>query len=495
MSLIKKLVGETAIYGLSSIIGRALNFLLVPIYTRVLNTAEYGEVAELYALVGLFIIVFTYRMETGFFRFGTPTQDRDRAYSTTSFMLLITTPIFCLLLMAFAQPIAEWLKYPDHANYIRWLVLILGLDALAAIPFARLRLDNRPWTFAGIKLINIGINIGANCFFLLLCPYLAGRGWDIAWFYDANMGVGYVIISNLLASAVTLLLLIPSYFKIKLVFDKKLLIKVLRYTLPLILVGFAGVINEVLDRILLKWLLPYSAAENQALVGIYSASYKMAMLMTLFTQAFNYAAEPFFFRNADRSDSMKVYAQVALIFAIVGCVGFLGILFYIDVFQHFIGAEFREGLVIVPILLLANLCLGLYYNFAIWYKLKDKTMIGAYIALGGAAITILLNIWLIPILGYMGSAWATLACYAMMSTVCYSVGQRYYPVPYPVVKIVLYMLMAVLFFQINLIFRDHFLSAMPWLLYSLSTILLLIFLGIAIYTERNLLLGIMRNKT
>jgi O-antigen/teichoic acid export membrane protein len=477
MSLIKKLAGETAVYGLSSIVGRFLNYFLVPIYTNIFPASEYGIVVDLYAWVGLLTILFVYRMETGFFRFGTKLEDRDKTYSTLSTMLLITTPIFCGLLIGFAEPIAEWMKYPGQSNYIIWFAIILGLEALSAIPFAKLRLDGRPWVFAAIKLTNIGVNLTINLFFLLLCPYLEMSGWDMSLIYNSDWGIEYIFIANLTASAVTLILLAPSYFKSGFDFDFAVLKKTLIYILPLVLVGLAGVVNEVIDRVLQKWLLPYSDVENQALIGIYGACYKLAMLLSLFTQAFNYAAEPFFFRNADRKDSMPIYAKVAFYFTIIGALGFLGITLYMDIAQWFIGEEYRDGLVVVPILLLANLCLGIYYNFAIWYKLKDKTIIGALIAIGGALITIVLNVLWIPTIGYIGSAWATLICYASMATACYLVGRKYYPVPYPIVKMLLYIGLAILIYGANLLARDAFGNG-TILLYIINTILMCIFLGV-----------------
>lgn len=477
MSLIKKLAGETAVYGLSSIVGRFLNYFLVPLYTNIFTTAEYGIVVDLYAWAGLLTVLFVYRMETGFFRFGTKKEDRDKTYSTLSTALLITTPVFCGLLIGFAEPIAIWMKYPEQSNYIICFALILGLEALSAIPFARLRLDNRPWVFAAIKLTNIGVNISINVFFLLLCPFLVDKGWDMSWIYNPNWGIEYIFIANLSASAITLLLLLPSYFKARFEFDKALFRKVITYILPLVLVGLAGLVNEVIDRVLLKWLLPYDNVTNQGITGVYGACYKLAMLLSLFTQAFNYAAEPFFFRNADRSDSMPIYAKVALYFTVIGALGFLGITLYMDIAKWFIGEAYWEGLVVVPILLLANLCLGVYYNFAIWYKLKDKTMIGAFIAIGGALITIVLNVLWIPTIGYMGSAWATLICYASMATACYIIGRKYYPVPYNIGRMLLYIGLAILIYGGNIVARNAFDDG-TILLFTVNTILIGIFLAI-----------------
>jgi len=483
MSLIKKLVGETAIYGLSSIVGRLLNYLLVPMYTRIFFEGEYGVVTELYAWIGVLMVFFTYRMETGFFRFGTPKADRERAYSTISINLLISTPILAGLMIVFAEPIANWLAYGDNVEYIVWFALILAFDALSAIPFARLRLENKPWQFAFVKLTNIGLNLGLNLFFLLLCPYLVKQGYtDIYKIYDPSMGVGYVFISNLVASFVTLVLLSPLFLKIKNQYDATLMKKVAWYASPLLIVGLASVVNELFDRTMLKWLLPGTMEENMKQVGIYGAVYKLAMLMSLFTQAFNYAAEPFFFSNAKEKDSMKIYAQVAKLFTIVGCIAFLGILFYMDIVQHFLGERFQTGLHVVPILLLANLCLGLYYNFAIWYKLKDKTNIGAYIAIGGATITVVLNLVFIPQYGFTASAWATLLCYGFMAGAAYLVGQKYYPVPYPMPRILLLVGLALGFYFVSLPIRSYFGDGSA-MMYILNTLLLFGYFGVLYYLE------------
>ncbi len=480
MSLIKKLVSETAIYGLSSIVGRLLNYLLVPLFTNIFTKSEYGEVVELYAWLGVLMVLFTYRMETGFFRFGTAKEDRERTYSTISISLLTTTPILVGLLIFFASPIATWLQYAGNSEYITWFALILAFDALSAVPFARLRLENRPWRFAAIKLINIGLYIGLNLFFLLLCPYMIAKGYTFfEKIYDPNMGVGYIFIANLVASTSTLILLSPLFLKIKNQFDAALLKKILWYAAPLIVVGLASVINELFDRLTLKWLLP--AAEGKEAIGVYGAVYKLAMLMSLFTQAFNYAAEPFFFSNANEKDSMKIYAQVARLFTIAGCLAFLGIVLYIDIVKWFIGENFWEGLHVVPILLMANLCLGLYYNFAIWYKLKDKTYIGALIAIIGALITIGLNILFVPYFSYTASAWATLACYGFMASAAYLVGQKYYPVPYPMIRIFMLIGIALAFYIVSLSLRE--LVPAGAMVYVVNTILMIGYVGILYILE------------
>ena len=482
MSLIKKLAGETAIYGISSIVGRLINYLLVPYLTRILPTEQYGIISEFYAYVGFLIVIFTYRMETTFFRFGDKPENRDNAFSTASISIVASTLILCLSIILLSQPIANWLDYPDQAAFVIWFALILSFDALVAVPFARLRLERKALKFVSIKMLNIGLNVGFTLYFFGLCPYLVKQGYS-PLFYKENIGYAYVFIANLIASAATLLFLLPAYLKINLNFDKALWKKMMRYATPLILVGFAGVVNEMLDRTLLKELLPYDKDTNLSHLGIYSANYKLAMLMTMFIQAFNYAAEPFFFRNADRADAKPIYAKVAQLFTLVGTLGFLGILLYIDIFKHFLDDEYWVGLTVVPILLMANLFLGLYYNFAIWYKLTDKTLFGAYIAIAGASITVLLNVLWIPTLGYVGSAWATLICYIFMSMACYVFGRKHFPVPYKIFRIITYVLLAAGVYFLSTYLKPF--CAQQIQVYLLSTGLLLGYMAIIYLMERN----------
>ncbi|MCP4443012.1 MAG: polysaccharide biosynthesis protein [Aureispira sp.] len=482
MSLLKKLAGETALYGLSSILGRLLTFVfLTPYLTRKFMPDQMGIQTDIYAWAAFLMIIFTYRLETTFFRFGSKKEDRPTAYRTASISLIASTVVLVATLLIFAQPIATWLEYPDHANYIVYFAFILGFDALSALPFALLRLESKAMRFAVIKLLNLFIHLGAILFFLELGPTLAEKqllGAD-SWF-NPDMGIGYVFLANLLASAATFILLAPNYFRkvgkqaVQAIFDKELLKKMLWYAFPLVLAGFAGIINEVLDRTLLKAYLPGTLNERLTQVGIYGACYKISIFMNLFTQAFNYAAEPFFFRNADRKNAQPLYANIARLFALVGSLGFLGIMLYMDIVQYFVAAAYREGIVVVPILLLANLFLGLYYNAAVWFKLTNRTKFGAYIAVIGASLTILLNLILIPRIGYMGSAWATLACYVVMVGFAYYWGQKYYPIPYPVAKILFYIGLAVAVYFVH-IYTKPLLPASLIVSLGYSTILFLVY--------------------
>ena len=493
MSLIKKLAGETAIYGVSNVLNRLLNYIIVtPYLTRVFNndTEEYGIHGMMYAFAALLMVLFTYGMETAFFRFGNKAEQRNQVFSTASISLFFTTFLLGGLLIFFAEPIAIWLDTSDQAAedsiYVIFFVLIVSFDALSAIPFARLRLENRPIRFAVLKAINIIINAAAIFFFLEGCPWLIEQGYE--WghtFYDSDRKLDYVFIANLIASACTLLLLLPIYFKIPLRFDAAIWKKMLWYALPLIVVGVAGMINQLADRILIPKLLTGTPEENRAQLGIYNASVKIAVLISLFTQAFKFAAEPFFFRHSDRTDSKIIYAQVGQAFALVGSLAFLGLLLYLDLFQFLIASNFREGLVIAPVMLLAYLFLGLYFNFSIWYKLTDKTYIGAYISIGGAVISLSLNFLLIPRIGYMGAAWAAFSCFLFMAIVSYLIGKAYYPVPYPIGKMVLYILLSVGVWWISELLRPMVNESLVQLL-LLNTGLLLFYLASIALVERKL---------
>lgn len=485
MSLLKKLASETALYGLSSILGRLLTFVfLTPYLTRKFMPDQMGIQTDIYAWAAFLMIIFTYRLETTFFRFGSKAEDRPTAYKTASISLIASTVVLVVTLLLFAQPIATWLEYPNHANYIVYFAFILGFDALSALPFALLRLESKAMRFAVIKLFNLFIHLGAILFFLELCPILVEQQWlSTDGWYNPDLGIGYVFLANMLASIITFILLAPHYFQkvgkttVAAIFDKELLKKMLWYAFPLVLAGFAGIINEVLDRTLLKAYLPGTLNERLTQVGIYGACYKISIFMNLFTQAFNYAAEPFFFRNADRKNAQPLYAKIAQLFALVGSLGFLAIMLYMDIVQYFVAAAYREGIVVVPILLLANLFLGLYYNAAVWFKLTNRTRFGAYIAVIGASITVLLNLILIPRIGYLGSAWATLACYVTMVGFAYYWGQKYYPIPYPVAKIFFYIGFAIAIYVLH-IYTKPLLPNSLVLSLGYSTVLLLSYVAI-----------------
>lgn len=478
---LKKLAGQTVIYGFSSVLGRLLNYLLVPLYTRLFLPEVYGIVTELYAYVTFLLILLTYGMETGLFRFGNDKQNFNKVYSSILFSLSVTSSLFIIIVLVFLEPIASAMQYSEHPEYILWMALIVALDAFTSIPFARLRLENKAWKFAIIKLINICTNIGFNLFFLIYCPKLLNSNPDsfILNIYSPNIGVGYVFISNLLANIITLIILLPEIFNVKIKVDFKLLKTILKYSLPLLVAGFAGMINETLDRVMLKHLVP-EELNPMAQLGIYGANYKLAVLMTLFIQMFRYAAEPFFFQNKNESNARQLYAKATKYFIIFGLMIFLGVMFYIDIIKYFISPNYHEGLKVVPILLIANLFLGIFFNFSIWYKLNDMTKYGAWLAIFGAVITIVLNLVLVPIYGYVGAAWATLVCYFLMTLLSFYWGQKYYKVPYEVGNGVFYFVLALSLYFISVFLKPE----SQTLMYVLNTILLLVFVAIFVVKEK-----------
>lgn len=435
-SAIKRLAGQTAIYGLSNIVGRLLNYLLVPLHTYLFSQAQYGTITEFYAYSSFLFVIYTYGMETAFFRFSNSKENTKEVWNTAMLSLLITSLLFSASLFIAANSIAQWLGYEHQRYYIQWFAIIMAADTLCVIPFANLRLQNKPLRYATLKLLNIGITVSLNLIFLL---YLPKSGYLQNWF-PASIAEGYVFLANLIASGVTVLFFLNEYRHLQFRFNKALLSEMLRYAWPLIIIGTAGMINETLDRILLKIFLPFDEQQNLAQIGIYGACYKLSILMTLFIQAYRMAAEPYFFNESKKEDARITYAHTMSAFVAVCCFIFLGIMMNLEVLKYFIDKKFHEGLFIVPVLLMANMCLGIYYNLSIWYKLSNKTLSGAYIAIAGALVTLALNIWWIPIYGYAGSAWATLCCYAFMMLISFFAGQRYYPVPYETGKVLLMIL-------------------------------------------------------
>ena len=443
---IKRLASQTVIYGIPSIAGRFLNFLLTYLYTRVFALDQFGVNSEFYAYSGFFAVLLTFGMETAFFRYQQKSKEPERVYSTALNFIIASSLSFFVLVYVFAQPLANQLKYPDHVEYIHWLALMLVLDSIAAIPFAKLRAENKALQFAGIKIIEIAVNIVLSIFFLVVCrnAFLHQPGSIFAKLYNPAIGVGYIFIINVAARAVKMILVLPQLKGAVNGFDKALFRTMIRYSMPMVIIGFAGIINEMLDRMVLKYWLPYDSHTNLQLLGIYGACYKLSLLMSLFIQAFRFAGEPFFFAHAEKENSKKLYADVTKYFVIFCVFVFLLVMLYMDWFKHFIGADFRVGLPVVPILLMANLCFGIYVNLSIWYKLTDRTLLGAAVSMGGALLTVVLNILFIPQYGYMASAWATLACYGGMAIASYVLGQKYYPVDYDVKKILGYITLGLL---------------------------------------------------
>ena len=481
MNPLKKLAGETVIYGLSSILGRLLNWLLVPLYTNVFFPEEYGVVTNLMSYVAIFLVILTYGMETGYFRFVSKEKDSSIIFSTGFISLLVTTGLFWLLVFTFLSPLAGHLNASENKEFIVLLALTLGFDAVTALPFAKLRQENRAMRYAGLKLINIFSNLGINLFFLLLCPWIYENyaSIPITKIWNPDFGIGYIFVAFFVSSLLNLVLLLPDFYRIKLRFDGKLLRKVLKFSAPILVVSICGMLNINLDKLAMPELIP--ADQNPMYqTGIYGANYKLAVIMTLFIQAFRYAFEPFFFAQAKESNSKQVYADVLKYFVIFGLLIFLGVMFYLDIVKILIDSSYHEGLGIVPFVLLANLFFGIFFSLSLWYKLTDKTRYGAYIAIVGSVITIVLNIVLVPRIGYYGAAYAVLACFVTMTIVSYILGQKHYPVPYDLKRILFYMTFAMILFWVSTcIEMDN-----QWLKMAAKTPLLVLFLLVLIQTEK-----------
>ena len=498
MSLLKKLAGQTATYGLSSILGRFLNFLLVPIYTRVFHAGEYGEVTQFFAYVSFLNVLFTYGMETAYFRFFQSEKGDPKVYSTSMISIVISSLILGLIIVGFSGPLSGFITAVDSQSkntplYISWFAGILAFDAISTIPFARLRMENKAKRFAFIRLFSILVNVGLNLFFLFWCPnaIASGNTW-VQSIYDPQFGIGYVFLSQFISSFLTLLALSPEIFGISFAFDTKLWKQMIIYSFPLMIAGYAGMVNETFDRILLPYLL---ADKSQAVtqLGIYGACYKLSMLMTLVVQTFRYAADPFFFSQAGKEDAQRIYARVMYFFTLFCSFVFLGILLYLDIVKHFIGDEYRSGLGIVPVLLLANLFLGVYLNLSIWYKITSKTRWGAWFSVFGAVVTLLFNFLLIPIMGFYGAAWATFICYASMMIVSYIYGQKHYPVPYDLKSFATSIGSAVIIYVVSLYLRGFFPENMPVIL-LINTLLMLSWLGLIWVFERKKIAYLRRVK-
>jgi O-antigen/teichoic acid export membrane protein len=477
---LKKLASQTAVYGLSQIVGRFVNYLLVPLHTALFDTAEFGINTLMYSYVTFFNVLLTYGMETAFFRFSQKQDNPAQVYSTALTSLISSSLFFGLMFGVFSPQIASFINIPEHPEYVVYFTAIMALDAISAVPFAYLRQQNKALKFAIVKNINIFTNILLNLYFLMLCPYVQKEYGTLLPMYDGNINIGYIFIANLIASIITIPLLWKEILAIRNAsFNKILWREMLVYGLPLMVVGFAGMINETLDRIIISYVYT-DVQEGLRATGIYGANYKLSILMSLFIQAFRYAAEPFFFNHAKDNDKRHIYATVMNYFTLVCLVLFLTVTLYIDVFKHFINNRYWEGLHVVPILLLANMFLGMYFNLSIWYKLSDNTNKGAMISTIGALITILANIVLVPLWGYTGSAWATLICYVSMAVICYVMGAKYYPIPYQVKRLIGYVGFAlVLFFVAKYLpFETGFIK------YASSTVLLLIFMVVAFLLER-----------
>lgn len=457
MSLVKKLVGETAIYGIGHIVSRVLFFVVLTPYltNKLKDTGEYGIYSDIYSYGTLLLTLLIFRLDTALFRYG-----RDGAMGKALGTALV--PIAVLIAAALgltwlkAGDLATYLGYPESAHYVKWMVYIMCFDALTAIIYAKLRLESRPYRFLIFRLGNVLLTIVLIILFFEILPrYNPSLLTDIREQLGMTRLVDYVFFANLIASASVFLGMLTEFFSIKLQWDKGLMKKMLWYALPLVVVGLAGSINQTFSTPLQKVFLGADFKSNMADAGIYAAAAKLAILLSLFTTAFNYAAEPFFFNNEKNKDNKLVYGQVALVYTIVACLGTLGIVGFLDIVILIIGENYREGARVVPFLLFAYVFLGLYYNVSIWYKLKDKTNIGAMISLIGMVITVVFSILFLPRIGTIASAYGALICYIVMVVICYIIGQRYFAVDYPVLKILGYIAVTALLVFLYTILREQ----------------------------------------
>ncbi|MBM3171159.1 MAG: polysaccharide biosynthesis C-terminal domain-containing protein [Bacteroidetes bacterium] len=484
--LLKKLAGQTAVYGLGTILGRVLNYLLTPLYTGIFAAEAFGTYSEAYSYIAILLIVLTYGMETALFHFAQKNDKPKRVFSTAAASLLLTTACFWIFLFPNSSFVSELMNYPGHPEYVVWLGLIIGFDALSSLPMAWLRLQGRPGLFSIITLVNIGVNIGLNLFWLKWGRdiYLSGNaspfeGWGLLEF-NPEIGVGYIFLANLIASGVKLLLCIPFLKTGRLHLDARLLRQMLTYSAPLLVAGLGFILNERLDVLMLKYILPLSPKDAMHQVGVYGACYKLAILMTIFIQAFRYAAEPFFFSQQNRNDAKEMYASVMNYFVAFCSVLFLMVVLHLDIFKHFLrDSSYWEGLSIVPVIMLANIFLGIYMNLSMWYKLSGQTKYGAIFSVIGAAITIGLNAALIPYFGFVGSAYTTLAAYGTMMVLSYLWGLKEYPIPYNLKRIAVYLGLSVLLYLVHRLFD----STTPALRLGFGFIMWTAFVAFALLTE------------
>lgn len=455
---LKILAGQTVVYGLGTIVPRLINYFLTPLLTYIYTPAEYGINSELYAYMSFLNVIFTYGMETTFFNFNSKLENKNEVFNTALVSVLLSTLVFTLLLLVFAPYIAEGLSTPNalyYPKFIVWCALIIGSDALMAIPFAKLRAENRSLLFSFLKLFNVIVNFALTWFFVVTCrkAFEAGEQNFLAGLYEPETGIAYAFLASLLANLITLIFLSPYFLRLQFRLNSTLLREMLKYTWPLLILGLAGMVNETLDRILLKKLM-VDKAEAQVAQGIYGACYKIAILMTIFIQAFRFAAEPFFFSKAKEKDSKAMYALVMKYFILFCLLLLLATMLNLDWIKFIIDEQYWSGLAVVPILLIANLCLGIMYNLSIWYKISNQTHFGAIIAISGAVITIALNILFVPKFSYMASAWATLAAYGSMMVLSYILGQKYFAIRYNIRAIGTYVIVVLLIYLLSQIYAE-----------------------------------------
>ena len=476
MAGLKTLAKDTAIYGLSSIVGRFLNYLLVPLYTATLSAASggYGVITNVYAYTALLLVILTYGMETTFFRFANKEgEDPRRVYSTALMAVGFTSLVFIVLVLTFISPISAAMGYAEHPSYVWVMAVTVALDAFQCIPFAYLRYKKRPVKFAALKLANIVMSIALNLvFFLALPAWYESTGGDgfVSKIYSPEVGVGYAFYINLFCSGALMFLLVKELTGFKYVFDRALMRRMLSYSWPILVLGIAGILNQTADKILFPYI--YKGEDAHAQLGIYGAASKIAMIMAMITQAFRYAYEPFVFGKAKDKDNRDTYAKAMKYFVIFTLLAFLAVIGYMDILKHLIGSDYWEGLKVVPIVMAAEIMMGVYFNLSFWYKLIDKTIWGAWFSGAGCLVLVIVNVVFVPRYGYMACAWAGFAGYGTAMLLSYFVGQKHYPINYPVKDMALYVVVAVV---LCLAMRWANASLPVWGALAANTLLLLAF--------------------
>ncbi|MEL0651838.1 oligosaccharide flippase family protein [Algibacter sp. TI.3.09] len=487
MSALKSLFKQTFIYGLATVLPRMLSFMLVPLYTSdgvLSSVSEYGEVSVIFSYFVLFNVILAYGMETAFFRFFNKEEDKNSVTGTSAISLVISSISFFTIALIFQNQIASFIDI--DVKYINIVIWILLCDALVIIPFAWLRATQQPLRYAIIKILNVAINLGLNLFFLLALKDLSNNFSFFNSIYIENFEISYIFIANLISSGITLLLMFPFYTKIKYVFNKELWKRMMCYAYPVLIAGVAFSINETFDRILLKELLPKHIADVD--IGMYSACYKLALFMTLFATAYRLGIEPYFFSHAKSENPQKNYARILEFYVALGSIILLGVVVFADILKPIIvrSEDYWEAMWVVPIILMANFFLGIYHNLSVWYKVTDKTKFGAYISIVGAIITLTINIIFIKEFSYKASAVATLSAYAVMMVLSYYFGRKYYPIPYNLKKILMYLILSIglsilSFYQ----FRGD---------YVVGISMLIVFLGIVYFSEKDDIKKILKTK-
>ena len=475
MANLKSVVKDTAIYGLSSIVGRFLNYLLVPLYTAKLSAASggYGVITNVYAYTALLMVILTYGMETTFFRYvNKEGENPDKVYSTTMISVASTSLLFVLLVLLFLQPISSFMGYADHSSYIWVMAVTVAVDAFACIPFAYLRYKKRPMKFAILKLANIMMAILLNLFFFLLLPAWTGNGGLV----DA----GHAFYINLFCAVALLFFLLKEITAVPFDFDKALLRRMLSYSWPILVLGVAGILNQTADKILFPYI--YQGTDAHSQLGIYGAASKIAMIMAMITQAFRYAYEPFVFGNNNDKDSRNTYAKAMKFFIIFTLLAFLVVMAYIDLLKYIIGRDYWEGLKVVPVVMAAEIMMGIYFNLSFWYKLIDKTIWGAWFSGIGCVVLITVNVLFVPRYGYMACAWAGFMGYASAMTISYLVGQKKYPINYPLKEIVLYVALAAVLY-IGIGYSNRLLPL--WAALAMNTVIVFLFIAYIVKKDFN----------